>query len=159
MKEIELIIHNPSGLPARPAKVFVNTAKKFESKIGLQHGAKKANAKSMISLLTLGVESGDQIKITADGPDEDEALAVLKAAVEEGLGDEHPPQDAGTAQKKEVVETPKPPLVEAISDESIVRGVPASAGIAIGPLHQFKRAEIVVPDTPVSDSAQEKSAL
>ena len=41
MKEIELTIHNPSGLHARPAKVFVNTAKKFKSKIKLQHGTKK----------------------------------------------------------------------------------------------------------------------
>ena len=169
MKELDLVIHNPSGLHARPAKVFVNTAKKFKSNIKLQHGAKKVNAKSMISILTLGVESGGQIRIMVDGPDEDEALAILKAAVEEGLGDEHPPQDGGGAKKKNTVDSPptsesvtakgqpqaKPaPSPEPISDESIVRGVPASAGIAIGPLHQFRRAEIVVPDKPASDPAK-----
>lgn len=169
MKELDLTIHNPSGLHARPAKVFVNTAKKFKSNIRLQHGAKKANAKSMISILTLGVESGGQIRIMVDGPDEDEALAVLKAAIEEGLGDEHPPQNGGTEKKKATVDsqaTPesqpqaKPsPSPEPVSEEGIIRGVPASGGIAIGPLHQFRRAEIVVPDKPVSDPAQEKSEL
>ena len=56
MKEQELTIHNPTGLHARPAKVFVNTAKQYKSDIRVQHGAKKANAKSLISMLTLGVE-------------------------------------------------------------------------------------------------------
>ena len=101
MKELDLVIHNPSGLHARPAKVFVKTAKQFKSDIRLRHGTKKANAKSMISILTLGVESGGQIQLIIDGPDEEEALQVLKAAVEEGLGDEHPPQDGQPAPKKE----------------------------------------------------------
>ncbi len=171
MKELELTIHNPSGLHARPAKVFVNTAKQFKCKIQLQHGAKKVNAKSMISILTLGVESGGQIRIVVDGPDEDEALAVLKAAVEEGLGDEHPPQNGGVEKKKEAAETQPTPESqpqakptastepEPISEEGIVRGVPASGGIAIGALHQFRRAEIVVSDRPAVDPAQEKAGL
>jgi phosphotransferase system HPr (HPr) family protein len=113
MKEVELVIHNASGLHARPAKVFVNTAKKFKSNIKLLHGTKKANAKSMISILTLGVESGGQIRLIVDGPDEDEALQVLKAAVEEGLGDEHPqPEKQATAKKEAAppkITTPTPP--------------------------------------------------
>ena len=128
----------------------------------------------MISILTLGVESGGHIRLIVDGPDEDEALAVLKAAVEEGLGDDHPPQDSGAKKQKATVEKemasngmteknqpPQDPLPvpETVNEEGIVRGVPASAGIAIGPLHQFHRAEIIVPDKPATDLAQEKADL
>ena len=58
MKQIELVIQNRTGLHARPAKVLVNLAKQFKSDISLQHGAKRANAKSMVSVLTLGAVSG-----------------------------------------------------------------------------------------------------
>ena len=91
MKQLDLIIHNPTGLHARPAAVFVNTAKQFQADIRVQHGPKKANAKSVISVLTLGVRQGGQICITADGPDEEAALADLKTAIDSGLGDELPP--------------------------------------------------------------------
>ena len=170
MKQLDIIVANPTGLHARPAKVFVKTAKQFTSKIQVEHGQKKVNAKSMISVLTLGVESGGRIRIIVDGPDEEEALAILQAAVEEGLGDELPPQDDGAEKKKVAVDEgqAKPEsqpqaqparATEQAKDESIVRGVPASAGIAIGPMHQFRKAEIIVPDKPASDPAQEKSEL
>jgi phosphocarrier protein FPr len=167
MKELDLVLHNPSGLHARPAKVFVNTAKQFQADIRVQHGTKKVNAKSMISVLTLGVENGGQIRLSADGPDEDEALIVLKTAIEEGLGDEVPTQ-ASQLDGKEGGETkaalasqpqtePERPQ-ETESDERIVRGVPASSGIAIGPLHQFRKAEIIIIET-AADPAQEKLHL
>jgi len=169
MKELDLVIHNPSGLHARPAKVFVNTAKQFKSDIRLQHGAKKANAKSMISILTLGVESGGQIRLIVNGPDEDEAVAILKAAIEDGLGDEHPPQDGQQSKPQkdkaegQVISDSQPQAKparpeKAESDERVVRGVPASTGIAIGPLYQFKKVEIVVDET-ATDPAHEKSRL
>src|SRR5262245_54372178 len=165
MKEVELILHNPSGLHARPAKVFVNTAKQFEADIRVQHGTKKVNAKSMISVLTLGVENGGQIRLIADGPDEDEALVVLKAAIEEGLGDEFPDQGSHSNGKNEKEQTkatqesqPDRPQ-ETRSDERIVRGVPASSGIAIGSLHHFRKAEIVIVEEITSDPAQEKTRL
>ncbi|MBI1877980.1 MAG: HPr family phosphocarrier protein, partial [Chloroflexi bacterium] len=168
MKELDLILHNPSGLHARPAKVFVNTAKQFKADIRVQHGTKKVNAKSMISVLTLGVENEGQIRLSADGPDEDEALAVLKAAIEAGLGDEFPAQESladGKQTGGEIKAAPESQAQteaarpkEAGSDERIVRGVPASSGIAIGPLHQFRKAEIVIEES-AADPAQEKSRL
>jgi phosphocarrier protein FPr len=168
MKELDLILNNPSGLHARPAKVFVNTAKQFKADIRVQHGTKKVNAKSMISVLTLGVENGGQIRLIVDGPDEDEALAVLKTAVEEGLGDEIPGSASHADGKKDGDETQAapashPPIEpdrpkETEADQRIVRGVPASAGIAIGPLHQFRRAEIIINEI-AAEPAQEKSRL
>ena len=58
MKKVDLIIQNVTGLHARPARAFVDIAKQFKSEIRVRYGKKKANAKSMIGLLTLGVEPG-----------------------------------------------------------------------------------------------------
>ena len=63
MIQFSVVVQNPTGLHARPAKTFVNAAKQFQSKIRVQHGEKNANAKSMISMLTLGAERGAEITI------------------------------------------------------------------------------------------------
>jgi phosphotransferase system HPr (HPr) family protein len=88
MKAVDLTIVNPTGLHARPAAVFVKTAKSYKSEIKIQHGPKKVNAKSVISVLSLGVETGGQIRLFIEGEDEDAALTELTAAIEAGLGDD-----------------------------------------------------------------------
>jgi phosphocarrier protein len=70
MKELTLLVHNPTGLHARPAKILATTAKKYKSDIVVWNGAKKANAKSMISILTLGVEPGTTVRFEINGEDE-----------------------------------------------------------------------------------------
>ena len=87
MKELNVVIENPTGLHARPAKTFVNIAKQFKSDIRVLHGEKKANAKSLISMLTLGAERGSHVSIQVTGEDEDAALAALAEAMESGLGE------------------------------------------------------------------------
>ncbi len=166
MKQLDLIIHNPTGLHARPAAVFVNTAKQFQATIRVQHGPKKANAKSVISVLTLGVERGGQICIIADGPDEDEALAVLKAAVEGGLGDELPVASNGHSVSQ--VETEAAPASQPFPAEQppappsdpgpIRRAIPAAAGIAVGPVYQFQPATITITETTTTPD-QERARL
>ena len=162
MKQLDLIVPNPTGLHARPAKTFVKTAKQFKSKIKVRHGKKEVNAKSVISVLTLGVEKGGQITLTVDGPDEDEALAVLKEAIEAGLGDDlsegqKPPKPAKTnGQAAAQKAAPAPP--KTVTGEKSIRGIPASAGVAIGPLFQFKQAAITIDDS-AADAATEKARL
>lgn len=157
MREIDLVLRNPTGLHARPAKVFVNTAKQFDSDIQLQHGKKKVNAKSAISVLTLGVECGGEIHISVEGPDEDAALDALRTAVETGLGEETEAR-AEPARERE----PEPEAGRAVEPEEaaegVVRGVAGAPGIAIGPLFQFRQAEIVVREE-ASDPAQERELL
>lgn len=161
MKQIELTLPNPTGLHARPAKVFVNTAKEFKADIRVQHGAKKANAKSVISVLTLGVQQGGQIRIMADGPDEDKALSVLKAAVESGLGDELTGAD-GQAKPAETV-SPAPPASRADGfDGRSVRGIPAAPGLAIGGLYHFRPEPLdlaTAAAAPAGSPAEEKARL
>lgn len=71
-------VNNESGLHARPAALFVETAKRFSSNIAVFHGERKANAKSITSLLLLGINKGTTIEIEADGPDEAEAVKALQ---------------------------------------------------------------------------------
>lgn len=142
MREVQLIIQNPTGLHARPAKVLVNLAKKFQSTINVQHGAKRANAKSMVSVLTLGAVSGTQVTITADGPDEDEAIEQLEAAIRAGLGDVEPEAAAPAPQQATPPPTPVTPAAPAAkSSDGALHGIPASQGIAIGPLFHFEQVE------------------
>jgi phosphocarrier protein FPr len=165
MKQLDMIIQNPTGLHARPAAVFVNAAKQFQADIRVQHGPKKANAKSVISVLTLGVERGGQICISADGPDEEEALAVLKAAVESGLGDElsgpngHP---AGQPQTQAAPAAIEQPPIQPGQAGPIRRGIPAAAGIAIGPVYQFQPVAITIAETsglPPQENARLEAAI
>jgi phosphocarrier protein HPr len=82
MIEAELTITNPLGLHARPAAQFVQTAAAFKSKVMLAGNNKTVNAKSILSVLSLGLVCGTVITITVDGEDEIEGLTALKALVE-----------------------------------------------------------------------------
>ena len=87
MNEIEVTIKHETGLHARPAALFVNTAKKFASRITVSHGGKEADAKSILSVMGLGVKSEAAVVICADGPDESDAIQQLKALVESNFGE------------------------------------------------------------------------
>ncbi len=90
MPTIDLVVHNPSGLHARPATLFVETAASYQSRItveNLDRGSAPVDAKSILFLLTIGVLRGHQIRITAEGPDADAALEAMAALVRGGLGE------------------------------------------------------------------------
>jgi phosphocarrier protein HPr len=78
MTQETVIITNESGLHARPATLFTQLAAKFESKITIAKGEKKADAKSILTVLTLGAAKGTEVVLTADGPDEAAAVQQLK---------------------------------------------------------------------------------
>ena len=77
MVERAIEITNPTGLHARPAALFVQTAGKFTSQIWIKSGQKKVNAKSIMGLMSLAVSSGTQIVIGAEGEDEEIAVDEL----------------------------------------------------------------------------------
>ena len=88
MTEATLTIENKTGIHARPASVFVQTAAKFKSKVQVQAKGKAADAKSILMLMSLGLSKGTEITISADGPDEAEAVAALKELIETKFGEE-----------------------------------------------------------------------
>ena len=90
MYERQVKIINHSGLHARPASEFVENAGKFESRIEIARLGEEddaVNAKSMVLLLTLGLSQGEEAVISANGPDEKEAVNELVSLVESGFGE------------------------------------------------------------------------
>jgi phosphotransferase system HPr (HPr) family protein len=66
-----------SGIHARPAALFVEKARTFIADLSLEHGERKGNCKSLISMLKLGVPHGAEVSLTASGDDEEIALTTL----------------------------------------------------------------------------------
>jgi phosphotransferase system HPr (HPr) family protein len=87
MPEITVTIEHEVGLHARPAALFIETAKQFQSDISVRHGEREANAKSIISMLTLGANRGAVITVRAEGADAEEALAALQRLVAGNFGE------------------------------------------------------------------------
>ena len=80
-------VHNPSGLHLRPAGILCKEAMKYKSLITFQYNGGSANAKSVLSVLGACVKCGDEIELTCEGEDEEEALKALVNAIERGLGE------------------------------------------------------------------------
>ncbi len=76
-------IINETGLHARPASVFVQRASKFQSDIRLVKNEREANAKSIISVLSLTARKGASLLIAAEGPDEVDAVETLAKLLSE----------------------------------------------------------------------------
>jgi phosphocarrier protein HPr len=87
MQEVTLVVRNKVGLHARPAAVFVQTAKKFKSCISISKDTMEVDAKSILSLLTLAVNQDATIKIRANGEDEQAAVTALQNLVENNFGE------------------------------------------------------------------------
>jgi len=83
----KVVIKNPTGLHLRPAGILCKEAMQFSSLITFISRGNTANAKSVLSVLGACVKSGDEIEICCDGADEQEALATIVKAIEEGLGE------------------------------------------------------------------------
>ncbi|CDB24416.1 phosphotransferase System HPr (HPr) Family [Clostridium sp. CAG:557] len=83
----EVVLQNQVGLHARPATFFIQKANEFKSLILIEKDERRVNAKSLLGVLSLGIEGGTKIKILADGPDEEAAVASLIELVDSGFAD------------------------------------------------------------------------
>ena len=84
----DISILNETGIHARPAAVFVSMATKFKSQIYVMNDEKRANAKSILHIMSLGIDKGSIITISAEGEDEEEAVDRLTELVESKFGEE-----------------------------------------------------------------------
>lgn len=87
MIQIEIPINHPTGLHARPAAQFVNAAKAFSARIAVRHDGREADAKSILSIMALGLKNQCTVTILADGPDENDAINRLKALIESNFAE------------------------------------------------------------------------
>lgn len=75
-KEITIRLEN--GLEARPVAMLVQVASQFDSSIYLESGDKKVNAKSIMGMMSLGLDTGEKVKAVIDGSDEEAALEGIE---------------------------------------------------------------------------------
>ena len=87
MKEVQITITHPVGLHARPAALFVQTAKKFASDVNVTYGDKTKSAKSILGILGMGVGANARITIQANGADEEAAVDALVRLIESNFGE------------------------------------------------------------------------
>lgn len=78
MKQSILTINDPAGMHARPAGELVKIIKTFPGcTVTLDNGVRKANAASILSILSLGLKCGASVTVCAEGEREDEALKTV----------------------------------------------------------------------------------
>ncbi len=90
MPQSEIVVRHKVGLHARPATLFVKLAASFPCDITVQNvttGSKSVNAKSILSLLSIGVSKDNTILIETSGEQADEALAALLDLVKSNFGE------------------------------------------------------------------------
>lgn len=88
MTEATTTIENKTGIHARPASLFVQTASKFKSKVQIKAKGKTVDAKSILMIMSMGLVKGTEITISADGEDEAEAVKTLKELVDAKFNEE-----------------------------------------------------------------------
>jgi phosphocarrier protein len=83
-----VVVANALGVHARAAARFVHAASAFESQIRVAREGRVVDGKSIMGILLLAASRGTRLEISAEGRDEEAAIAALKALVESGLGEE-----------------------------------------------------------------------
>ena len=84
----KITVNNPSGLHLRPAGILCKAATKFQSHVAIRTAdGMEVNAKSVLSVLSACIKTGDVITMICDGSDETEALEDLRQVIQEGLGE------------------------------------------------------------------------
>lgn len=79
MQKKDITVRFKNGISERPAAMLVQAASQFESRIFIEVGRQKMNAKSIMGMMALGLENGDVVTITCEGNDEKEALSRMEA--------------------------------------------------------------------------------
>ncbi|WP_069130313.1 HPr family phosphocarrier protein [Rhodohalobacter halophilus] len=82
MVKKKVTVKNEAGLHARPSSVLVKTASKFDSDFYISMYGYKVNGKSILGVMTLAAESGAEMELIFDGPDEEEALKIISELFE-----------------------------------------------------------------------------
>ena len=85
MKTVHLTILNSLGLHARPSAKIANLANRFHADIQLNSNNKTIDAKSIMQVMMLAARQGTGIAVTANGPDEDDAIAALSELINNGF--------------------------------------------------------------------------
>ncbi|MEY8521682.1 HPr family phosphocarrier protein [bacterium 1XD8-76] len=78
MLEKSMKIRLKNGLEARPVAVLVQVASQHESTVYIESTGKRVNAKSIMGMMSLGLNTGEEVNVIADGKDEEEAIISIE---------------------------------------------------------------------------------
>jgi multiphosphoryl transfer protein len=146
--KVQLTLANPTGLHARPASLFVQTAARYQANIRASGHGKETDATSIIGVLSLGMRQGDTLTIRASGKDAEAAIEALSELVRVNFYETAPE-----------VEIPAPPSTIVGADLSRTppiyrpapqppgepwRGITTSAGVAVGPALLYSSGAITL---------------
>lgn len=76
VKDIRIRLEN--GLEARPIALLVQEASKYESKIYIQSGDRRVNAKSIMGMMSLAIDNGEVLTVSVEGPDAEKAMEGIE---------------------------------------------------------------------------------
>jgi phosphocarrier protein FPr/phosphocarrier protein len=131
----DLVIPLAHGLHARPAARLADLAKGFAAEIVFVAGERRANAKSPVAVMGLGLGKGAAATLIATGEDAQAALAALAALIESGMG------EAEAVLVEATVSVPA-----ARSADGVLTGIRAAPGMGLGVAVHLKAPEIVVEE-------------
>ncbi len=75
----ELTVQLESALDTRPVALLVQTASQFDSDVYLEVENRRVNAKSIMGMMTLGLDTGTEVTVSVNGSDEAEAMEKIEA--------------------------------------------------------------------------------
>lgn len=145
-----LLVPMTHGIHARPAGRIAQLAKTFAAETALVAFDRRANARSPIALMSLGIRHGDEIVVSAAGDDAEAAVQAIADLIAEGMGEAAPLVAAAEVPPEE------PPIIS--GEPTLLQGVRAAPGLAIGQALRLTTSEIAVAEIG-ADPAAERRAL
>ncbi|MCE3290813.1 MAG: phosphoenolpyruvate-protein phosphotransferase, partial [Caulobacter sp.] len=149
--ERRLVVPMLHGVHARPAGRIAQLAKTFAAETAILAFDRRANARSPIALMSLGIRHGDEIIVEAAGDDAEAAVQAIADLIAEGMGEAAPLAPTAVDLPPE-----EPPVVS--GQPTLLQGVRAAPGLAIGQALRLTTSEIAVAETG-ADPAAERRAL
>jgi phosphocarrier protein FPr/phosphocarrier protein len=146
-----LVVPLVHGLHARPAARVAEVAKRFQAEVSLLALNRRANARSPVGIMSLGLRHGDSATLAAAGPDAAAALEALAELIEGGMGEGAPIRKAAAALTPESAPAKRASLAQ-------LKGVMASPGLAVGKAVRLFVEELAVVEAG-QGAAHERAAL
>ena len=74
-----VVVNMQDAMEARPIAMLVQTANQYGSRIYLEQGSRRINAKSIMGMMGIALLNGEEVVLDVDGEDEEEAIAAMEA--------------------------------------------------------------------------------
>ena len=142
--ETQLTLTNPTGLHARPASLFVQTAGRFAARIEASGHGRQTDATSIMGVLSLGLRQGDTLTLHAGGTEAEAALKALEELVQANFYETPAEAAVPTPAPAKEVATIQPGTTMPQTAHETWPGIPTSAGVAVGPALLYTSGNITL---------------